>query len=122
MTIRGIRGAITVEKNTHEEILSASRLLVQTILEKNELNADALISITFTATRDLDAVYPARAVRDMGYINIPLMCMQEMQVKGSLAKCIRILILCETEKCKTEIVHVYLREARSLRPDWVKEE
>ena len=122
MNIRGIRGAITVDRNHADEILSASKLLVQTILEKNLLTIEHIISITFTATKDLDTVYPARAVRDLGYTHIPLMCMQEMNVKGSLPQCIRVLILCETEMNHDEINHVYLREARSLRPDWVKED
>ena len=126
MPCRGIRGAITVEHNKVEEILEATRVLLQAIVLKNDLSAgnitQDLVSVIFTMTKDLDAVYPAVAAREMGWTNVPLLCMQEMDVDGSLEQCIRVLIHWNTEREQSEMQHIYLGEARSLRPDLTEEE
>lgn len=125
MPYRGIRGAITVEHNNAEEILDATRSLLRGIVEKNALTAENiardLVSVIFTATQDLDAVYPAVAARDMGWTNVPLLCMQEMEVAGSLRKCIRVLVHWNTEREQSEMQHVYMEKARLLRPDLMEE-
>lgn len=118
--IRGIRGAITVENNTAEEIKSASVELLGTIIERNNINEEDLISIIFTMTPDLTAAFPAAAAREMGIVDVPLLDMAEPAVDGMLERCIRILIHTESDMDKKEIEHVYLRKAACLRPDLVK--
>ena len=117
MAVRAIRGATSVESNTKEAIYDAASELVTEIVKRNALSSDDIISIHFTATRDLDAAYPAVAPRAMGYTDTPLFCSQEMHVEGSLPRCIRALIHVSAEKTKQEIIHVYLHEAEKLRPD-----
>jgi len=114
--IRAIRGAITA-KNTRENILESTRMMLTAILAENDLEHNQIIAVTFTCTRDLDAVYPAVAAREMGLVSASLMCMAEMDVEGSLPSCIRVQVLAETEVAPEYIKHVYLRGARSLRPD-----
>jgi chorismate mutase len=92
MKFNAVRGAITVSENNKEEILLKTRKLLLQLIEKNGLDLQAIISIIFTATRDIDAVYPAVAARELGMTSIPLICCQEMHVKGSLPLCIRVLM------------------------------
>ncbi len=117
MPCRGIRGAITVNENKAEIILAATRQLLIRIIEVNEVDVNDIASVIFTMTADLDAVYPAAAAREMGWKHIPLLCMQELAVPGSLAKCIRVLLHWNTDRAPEEIQHVYLGEAQKLRPD-----
>jgi chorismate mutase len=114
---RGVRGAITVSSNNEDEILEATRELLQAILLGNEMRVEDIASATFTMTTDLTATYPAYAARQLGWFDTALMCGHEIAVPGGLARCIRVLIHWNTTKTAKEIVHVYLREARSLRPD-----
>jgi len=114
--VRAIRGAITA-KNTRESILESTRMMLKAILAENDLEIDQIIAVTFTCTRDLDAVYPAVAAREIGLVSASLMCMTEMDVQGSLPYCIRVQVLAETDAAPDYINHVYLREARKLRPD-----
>ena len=114
---RGVRGAITVSRNDAEEILSATRELLQDILQANHIHPDDIASVYFTTTVDLNATYPALAARQLGWYDVALLCGHEMDVPGSLNRCIRVLIHWNTTKSAREIVHVYLREAVSLRPD-----
>ena len=117
MNCRGIRGAITVEANTHEAIVSATRELLECIVVANRLSVKDVASVIFTATPDLDAAYPAQAARAMGWVSTPLLCMQEMAVQGSLRGCIRVLMHWNTDKSADEIQHVFLGKAQKLRPD-----
>ena len=119
MPLRGIRGAITVEENTADAILSATRTLLEQIATANALHVDDIASVIFTATADLDAAYPAVVAREMGWVHTPLICMQEMKVQGSLPRCIRVLIHWNTECAPGDVKHIYLREAQKLRPDLV---
>ncbi len=118
--IRAIRGAITVEENSPEAISEATKELLRQIVEQNALQPEDIISVIFTATKDLNAAYPAKAAREIGWSFIPLMCMQEMDVPGSLPYCIRVLLHVNTTKSRQEIKHIYLREAKNLRPDLTK--
>ncbi len=120
MTCQCVRGATTVSENSEELILSATKELLQEIFIQNAMAQTDISAVLFTATNDLDKAYPARAAREMGLTNIPLMCMQEMAVVGSLPKCIRVLIIWNTEKNLEEIIHIYLKEAKTLRPDILK--
>ena len=122
MAIRGVRGATTVEENTAESILSATRELLQKMVEANALQTNDVASAFFTTTRDLDAVYPAAAARALGWAHAALMCMHEMDVPGGLALCIRVLIHWNTDVRQDEVQHVYVRGATTLRPDLLSEE
>jgi chorismate mutase len=121
MACRGIRGAITVEVNDPGAIIVATRELLERIVFANGLLAEDIASVIFTATPDLDAVHPARAAREMGWVSTPLLCMQEMAVKDSLPRCIRVLVLWNTELPSEQVRHVYLGGARALRPDLTEE-
>ncbi len=118
--VRAFRGAITVNNNDAEEILSATGELYDKIMAENGLDKSDFVCILFSLTPDLDKVFPARAVREKGVTDVPLMCMAEIPVDGALEKCVRILILSNSEKSNSEIKHVYLRDAVKLRPDLVK--
>jgi chorismate mutase len=117
MTCRGIRGAICAQANEVDAILLATRQLLERIIAVNDLSVDDVTSAIFTATPDLDAAYPARAARDMGWTQVPLLCMQEMAVVDTMPRCIRVLIHWNTNRAPDQIRHVYLGEARALRPD-----
>ncbi len=118
--VRAIRGATTVDNNTKEEIWDATEEMLLEIVKANDLNQEDMISITFTLTKDLDACYPAVRAREMGYTNVPLMNMPELDVPGSLEKCIRVIIQINSDKGLDEIDHIYLRGAKRLRPDLAK--
>ena len=120
MTCHGIRGAICADANAEEAILTATRTLLQRIVAANGLSPDELASAIFTATADLDAAYPAHAARQMGWTAVPLLCTQEMAVVDALPRCIRVLVHWNTDRAPGEIRHVYLGEARALRPDLVE--
>ncbi len=114
---RGVRGATTVAENSAEAILNATRELLYTIIRHNEIDPDDVASVYFTTTTDINATYPAVAARQLGWFDVPLLCGHEMEIPGSLAKCVRIMLHWNTHKAAQEIVHVYLREAKMLRPD-----
>ncbi|MDD2554652.1 MAG: chorismate mutase [Desulfotomaculaceae bacterium] len=115
--LRGIRGAITVERNSAEEILAASGELLDAIIKENDIVAEDIASIIFTMTADLDACFPAKAARDKGLKYVPLLDALELNVPGSLARCIRILVHVNTARSQKEIKHIYLKEAARLRED-----
>jgi len=118
MYCRGIRGATTVERNDREEILAATRELLQLLIEKNDLRKEDVASAIFSLTDDLDADFPALAARDLGWTEVALICMREIPVPNSLRKCIRILLHVNTERSANEIQHVYIRGAAALRPNF----
>jgi len=117
MQVRGIRGAITVEENTAEKIITNTKILLSEIIKQNNIRLEDIVSCTFSVTRDLDTVYPAVAAREMGWATVPLMCVNEMFVSGSLERVIRVLLLVNTMKSQKEVRHVYLKKAKQLRPD-----
>lgn len=122
MYVRGIRGATTVEHNDAEEILAATTELLQAVIEQNEVAAEDVGAVLITLTADLDSAFPARAIRSIrGWELVPLMCSNEVPVKGSLEKCIRLMLLVNTTKAQHEIKHVYLNKAKILRPDLVQD-
>jgi chorismate mutase len=114
---RGIRGATTVESNSREGIVQATRELLQRMIAANGVKEEDVSCAIFTATQDLNAEFPAVAARELGWSNVALLCEQEMNVPGSLPRCLRILLLWNTEKAVNEVVHVYLKGAKGLRPD-----
>lgn len=115
---RGIRGATTVTKNEEAEILRETVILLREIVERNDVIAENISNVWITMTNDLDATFPARAIREIeGWEMVPLMCSTEIPVKGSLPMCIRLMVQINTDKSQREIRHVYLNEAQKLRPD-----
>jgi chorismate mutase len=117
MACRGVRGATTVERNEREEILAATRQLLALMLRQNQIKPEDVASAIFTTTPDIDAEFPALAARQLGLLDVPLLCGHEMAVPGSLTLCVRILLHWNTGKAQSEIQHVYIREAQRLRPD-----
>jgi len=118
MPVRGVRGAITVEDDRSESVLSATKELLLAILKANPgLNTEDLASAWFTVTDDIRSVYPAQAAREIGWGSVPLMCAQEIPVSGSLPLCIRTLLSWNTALAQKSIQHVYLGAAAGLRPD-----
>jgi chorismate mutase len=113
-----MRGAITVNQNTEEEIISATEELLKKIIEENQIQPDCVASVFISTTADINAVFPARALRKFeGWTYVPVMCMQEMPVPNSLTMCVRIMMHVNTTKSQDEIIHVYLKGAKVLRPD-----
>lgn len=122
MPVRGIRGATTTSQDDPEAILAAARELLEEIALANPtLKPVDLASALFTVTADLRAAYPARAAREMGWENVPLMCAQEIPVPGGVPHCIRVLLHWNTDLTQAKVRHVYLGEAASLRPDLVRQ-
>jgi chorismate mutase len=117
LVCRGIRGATTAEDNSEEAMLSATRELLYIMIRANEITESDVASAIFTTTVDLNATYPALAARQLGWYEAALLCGHEMQIPGSLGHCIRILIHWNTTKKPKDIIHVYLRGAKGLRPD-----
>ncbi len=118
MTVcRGVRGATTVEADDREQILNATRQLLALMIRRNGIDSTDVGSALFTVTSDLSAEFPALAARQLGWIEVPLLCGYEVSVTGSLQKCIRVLMHWNTTKSQSEIEHVYLHGAEKLRPD-----
>jgi len=118
--IMSIRGATTAE-NCKKSIIDNTRQLLEEIMKFNCLEIDQVVSILFTCTKDLNAAYPAVAAREMGIVHAALMCAQEMDVPGSLPQCIRVQVTAATGIPQKEAKHIYLKEARGLRPDLLHE-
>ncbi|MFD5035059.1 chorismate mutase [Streptomyces sp. NPDC058220] len=117
MAVRAVRGAVQLERDESGHMDDQVRQLLTTILERNELTADDLISIWFTATPDLHSDFPAAAARGLGIVDVPLICAQELDIAGALPRVVRILAHIESDLPKSEIAHVYLGAAAALRKD-----
>jgi len=117
--VRAIRGATTVSENSVAAIREAVHELLDELEAHNQLDPTEIVSATFSATRDLDALFPARIARERPHwSNVPLLDVQQMYVEGSLERCIRFLIHFNTSDPHVKIYHPYLRGAKTLRPDW----
>lgn len=115
--LRGLRGATTCRADTPDEINEATQELLSTMMERNELSHDDVVSVIFTTSTDLTSSFPATAARAIGFGDIPLLCASEIAVPGSKARCVRVLMHVYTTRDRADIRHVYLREAQSLRDD-----
>ncbi|RPF49923.1 chorismate mutase [Thermodesulfitimonas autotrophica] len=115
--VRGIRGAITVERNTREEIIAATKELLLALVRENGIEIEDIASIFFTLTPDLNAEFPALAARELGWQYVPLLCAQEIDVPGAMGKVLRVLMHVNTEKSQRELKHLYLKGAATLRLD-----
>jgi chorismate mutase len=117
MAVRALRGAITVDVDEPAEIHQRTSDLLTILFERNQLDPESIVSIFFTATKDLRSVAPAAAARVLGLVDVPLLCAQEMDVEGALQRCVRFLLHVETAKDRSELRHVFLRGATRLRPE-----
>jgi chorismate mutase len=116
--IRGIRGAITVERNEAEEIVDATETLLKEMIRANDVTASDVSFVLISVTEDITAAFPAQALRRLeGWTYVPVMCMREIPVPNSLPRCIRVMMTVQTTKKQEEISHIYLRDAVTLRPD-----
>lgn len=118
MQCRGIRGAIAVPANNKKNILAATKKLLTGMTKANKIEIKDIAAIFFTTTPDLDAEFPAAATRELGWpSNLALLCGHEMNVPDALPRCLRVLMLVNTEKGPEEIIHVYLGEAKKLKDE-----
>lgn len=118
MKVRGIRGAITIDANDAGMMERATLELMQRLIEENGVEPGEVAGVFITVTQDLNATFPARAIRTLpGWELVPLMCSLEIAVPGGLERCIRVMVLVNTDKDQAEIRHLYLNDARRLRPD-----
>ena len=115
LVCRGIRGATTTQENTDTEIYAATRELLAQLIDANQIDQENVAAAYFTVTTDLDAAYPAAAARQLGWNNTALMCSTEIPVPGSLPRCIRVMLLYNTEKSQLEMVNIYLNGTDVLR-------
>lgn len=116
-TVRALRGATTCGADTVEEITTATQELLAALLERNGVDHDDVISVIFTATADLTSTFPATAARGVGFGDVPLLCATEIDVPGAKPRCVRVLMHVHSTRERTALVHVYLRDAQSLRDD-----
>ena len=117
VNLRGVRGATTADENSRDAILLATRQLLALMIRQNEIDSADVASAVFTTTTDLDCEFPALAARQLGWLDVPLLCTNEIDVVGSLRLCVRILVHWNTSKSQQEIKHVYVKGAVQLRPD-----
>jgi chorismate mutase len=117
MAVRAVRGAIQVDEDDREQVLDATTELLQTVLERNGLSQEDLISVLFTATPDLTSEFPAYAARQMGFVDVPLMCASEIAVAGAMPRVLRLLAHVETDRPRADMKHAFLRGAAALRRD-----
>ncbi len=112
-----LRGAITVDVDTPDEVARQTTRLLETLYQRNDLCHDEIVSVLFTATPDIKSVAPGVSARAFGLTEVPLICTQEMTVDGALTMCIRLLAHLDTTKKRTDLRHVFLRGAVALRPE-----
>ena len=117
MVCRGVRGATTVEHNDRGEILAATKELLDLMISANRIRTEDVCSAIFTTTPDLNAEFPALAARALGWYDAALLCGHEMAVPGALEGCIRVLVNWNTPLSQKQIKHIYIRDAKNLRPD-----
>jgi chorismate mutase len=115
--LRALRGAVTLDVDTREEMAAKTQKLVLEMLARNDVHHDDVVSVIFTATPDIRSDFPAASVRAIGFGDVPLICAREIDVEGALARVVRVLMHCYTDKSRVELHHVYLAGARALRDD-----
>lgn len=119
--IRGVRGATTVMENTEQAIVTNTKELIEDMIRQNGVQPEDVSHVFVSGTSDLTAVFPAKSLRQIpGWVYVPVMCMQEMDVTGSLARCIRVMMVTDTTLDQQEVEHIFHHEAKQLRPDLVK--
>jgi|ERR1035441_9543462 chorismate mutase len=117
LMVRGLRGATTVDEDSVEQVTQRSQELILRLMERNDLAEDDIVSVLFTATADVTSIFPATAIREIGFGAVPLLCAAEIAVPGAMPLCIRVLLHVHTTKTRDDIRHVYLHGAQGLRDD-----
>jgi len=117
LMVRGLRGATTVDTDSPDQVTERSQELIVALMDRNQLAEDDIVSMLFTATADVTSIFPATAIREIGFGAVPLLCAAEIAVPGAMPRCIRVLLHIHTTKSKDEIHHVYLHGAQGLRDD-----
>lgn len=118
---RGLRGATTVKNNKEKDIINNTKKLLETMIAKNDIQMESISHIFISATKDLNAAFPAKALRSIPESTyVPVMCMAEIDVPDSLPKCIRVMMVVNTNKKQTEMQHVFHNDAIKLRPELVQ--
>jgi chorismate mutase len=121
LVVRGIRGATTAGVDSAVEIVAVTRELLQALIESNQIVADDVAGAWFTTTPDLRTEFPAVAARQLGWVDVPLICGHEMDVPAanprSIARCIRVMILINTTKSPRDIKHIYQRGALAIKEE-----
>ncbi|MFP4635907.1 MAG: chorismate mutase [Nitriliruptoraceae bacterium] len=115
--VRALRGATTLDHDERGHLIARTQELITALFERNGLAEDDLISIVFTATDDISTAFPAEAAREAGITHVPLLCARELDIDGSIPRCIRILVHAYTDRSVADLRHVYLHAARQLRTD-----
>ena len=122
MMMRGIRGATTVNQNHAEVIVKETKIMIEEMAKVNQIEPEDIASVLISVTPDINATFPAKALRLIdGWKYVPVMCMPEINVPGSLSKCIRVMMTVNTTKSQRAVEHIYLNEAVKLRPDLMEE-
>lgn len=116
-TLRALRGAITLEADTRDQVMERVSTLIEAMVERNGVEVDDMVSLIFTATEDITAEFPAAAARAMGISQVPLLCARELSVQDAIPLCIRVLMHLHTDRTPDRLRHVYLEGARPLRTD-----
>ena len=117
LMVRGLRGATTVDADTAAQVTERSQELMREIMARNELVEDDIVSVLFTATPDVTSIFPATAIREIGFGAVPMLCAAEIAVPGAMPLCIRVLLHVHTTRSRDEMHHVYLHGAQVLRDD-----
>ena len=117
LMVRGLRGATTVDADTAAQVTERSQELMREIMARNDLVEDDIVSVLFTATPDVTSIFPATAIREIGFGAVPLLCAAEIAVPGAMPLCIRVLLHVHTTRSRDEMHHVYLHGAQVLRDD-----
>lgn len=115
--VRAIRGATTLDGDSHEQVIARTQELLAGVFERNDLTQEDVVSIVFTATDDISSAFPAEAARNAGIEHVPLLCARELDISGGIRRCIRVLLHVYTDREPHELRHVYLHDARQLRTD-----
>ncbi|HEV3352601.1 MAG TPA: chorismate mutase [Acidimicrobiales bacterium] len=115
--VRALRGATTLDADTTEQMQERVQTLLREMLERNAVHHDDIISIVFTATDDLHAMFPATVARALGLGDLPLLCARELNIEGATPRCVRVLMHLSTERVPDELRHVYLEKARGLNDE-----
>ena len=117
LMVRGLRGATTVDEDSVQQVTQRSQELILRLMERNDLAEDDIVSVLFTATADVTSIFPATAIRVIGFGAVPLLCAAEIAVPGAMPRCIRVLLHVHTTRTRDEMHHVYLHGAQGLRDD-----
>lgn len=117
MRLLALRGAITLDANTRDEVITKTKRLVAEMLERNGIDHEDLVSVLFTATDDITAEFPAAAARELGLGDVPLLCARELGIEHGTPLCVRVLMHFSTDRRRSDLRHVYLDGARGLRDD-----